>query len=260
VDGSGEIRKSTGAVALPALAVAALAVAQGGPGVSAIGPVRRRLFRRLAGYGAAGHVALTFDDGPAPGSTPRFLDLLSRRGVHATFFMLGSMAAAAPGLAGEIAAAGHEVAVHGWEHRYLTVCGPQAAHHDIARARDTIAGATGQVPRFFRPPYGVLSGSAVVAARRLSLRPLLWTCWGREWIPGATPESVYATVTTALGGGGTILLHDSDAASPPGSAVTALGALPRLLDECARRGLTVGTAAGHGISQAGPAERSPCRT
>ena len=247
--GSGAIRKSTGAVALPALA-AALAVAQGGPGISAIGPVRRRLFRRLAGYGAAGHVALTFDDGPDPRSTPRFLDLLSRRGVRATFFMLGSMAAAAPGLAGEIAAAGHEVAVHGWEHRYLTVRGPRAAHYDIARARDTIAGATGQMPRFYRPPYGVLSGGAVVAARRLSLRPLLWTCWGREWIPGATPESVYATVTTALGGGGTILLHDSGTASPPGAAPAALGALPRLLDECARRGLTVGTAAGHGISRA----------
>jgi peptidoglycan/xylan/chitin deacetylase (PgdA/CDA1 family) len=81
-------------------------VAHGGPGITAIGPVRRRLFRRLAGYGSAGHVALTFDDGPDPRSTPGFLDLLSRRDVQATFFMLGSMVAAAPGLAGETAAAG----------------------------------------------------------------------------------------------------------------------------------------------------------
>jgi peptidoglycan/xylan/chitin deacetylase (PgdA/CDA1 family) len=113
---------------------------------------------------------------------PRFLDLLSRRDVHATFFMLGSMVAAAPGLAGEIAAAGHEIAVHGWDHRYLTLRGPAAACDDIARARDTIAGATGRAPVFFRPPYGVLSGGALLAARRLALRPLLWACWGREWV------------------------------------------------------------------------------
>ncbi|HEY4463828.1 MAG TPA: polysaccharide deacetylase family protein [Streptosporangiaceae bacterium] len=222
-----------------------VAVAHGGPGITAIGPVRRRMFPRLAGYGPGGQVALTFDDGPDPRSTPRFLDLLSRSGVHATFFMLGSMVAAAPGLAGEIAAAGHEIAVHGWDHRYLTLRGPAAAYDDIARARDTIAGATGRVPAFFRPPYGVLSGGALLAARRLTLRPLLWTCWGREWVPGATPGTVYATLLKGLSDGGTVLLHDSDCTSPPGASRAALGALPRLLDECARRGLRPGTAAGH---------------
>ncbi len=236
-----------------------VAVAQGGPGITAIGPVRRRLFRRLAGYGAAGHVALTFDDGPDPRSTPRFLDLLSRRDVRATFFMLGSMAAAAPGMAGEIAAAGHEIAVHGWDHRYLTLRGPVAAYDDIARARDTIADATGRVPAFFRPPYGVLSGGALLAARRLTLRPLLWTCWGREWVPGATPGMVYATLMRDLSGGGTVLLHDSDCTSPPGASRAALDALPRLLDECARRGLSVGTAAEHDAfcDPAGPVRRTP---
>jgi peptidoglycan/xylan/chitin deacetylase (PgdA/CDA1 family) len=232
-----------------------VAVAHGGPGITAIGPVRRRLFRRLAGYGPAGHVALTFDDGPDPRSTPGFLDLLSRRDVHATFFMLGSMVAAAPGLAGEIAAAGHEIAVHGWDHRYLTLRGPAAAYDDIARARDAIAGATGRVPVFFRPPYGVLSGGALLAARRLALRPLLWTCWGREWVPGATAGMVYATLMRDLSGGGTVLLHDSDGTSPPGASRAALGALPRLLDECARRGLRPGTAAEHSAARQ-PASRS----
>ncbi len=238
---------------LAATALATAAVAQGGPGITAIGPVRRRLFPGLAGYGKPGHVALTFDDGPDPRTTPRFLDLLSRRGVRATFFLLGSMAAAAPGLAGEIASAGHEIAVHGWDHRYLTLRGPKAAHEDIARARDTVADITGQEPAWFRPPYGVLSGGAVLAARRLRLRPLLWTCWGREWTAGATPGSVYATLAGGLAGGATVLLHDSDVSSPPGSARAALGALPRLLDECDARGLTAGPAAEHGIRPPGPA-------
>jgi peptidoglycan/xylan/chitin deacetylase (PgdA/CDA1 family) len=57
------------------------------------------------------------------------------------------MVQAAPGLAAEIASAGHEIAVRGWEHRYATVRGPGALHDDLARACDTIAAATGAVPR-----------------------------------------------------------------------------------------------------------------
>jgi len=116
------------------LTAGGLALVQAGPGITALGPVRRSLFPRLSGTGPADHVALTFDDGPDPGSTPRFLDLLAARQVHATFFLLGSMVAKAPGLAAEIAAAGHETGVHGWDHRYLPLRGPQATRDDIRRA------------------------------------------------------------------------------------------------------------------------------
>jgi peptidoglycan/xylan/chitin deacetylase (PgdA/CDA1 family) len=223
---------------------AALAVAQGAPGLTALAPVRRR-FPGLAGAGAADHVALTFDDGPDPRFTPRFLALLAARRVRATFFLLGPMVQAAPQIAAEIAAAGHEIGVHGWDHRYATVRGPRASHDDLARACDTIAAATGTVPRLYRPPYGVLSAGTLIAARRLRLRPVLWSTWGREWAPGATPESVQATLASTLEGGGTVLLHDSGAAAPPGAAANALGALPWLLDECARRALRVGPLAEH---------------
>ncbi len=230
---------------------AALVVAQGAPGLTALAPVRRR-FPGLSGAGAADHVALTFDDGPDPAFTPRFLAVLAARRVHATFFVLGPMVQAAPQLAADIAAAGHEIGVHGWEHRYATVRGPGALHDDLARACDTIATATGAVPRLYRPPYGVLSAGALIAARRLGLRPILWSSWGREWAPGATPESVQATLASTLGGGGTVLLHDSEATAPPGTAGAALGALPWLLDECGRRGLRVGPLAEHPVDGAQP--------
>jgi peptidoglycan/xylan/chitin deacetylase (PgdA/CDA1 family) len=233
------------------LAAAGLAVAHAGPGITALGPVRRALFPRLAGQGTADHVALTFDDGPDPAATPGFLDLLDSRGLHATFFLLGSMVAKAPGLAADIAAAGHEVGVHGWDHRYLVLRGPRSTRDDLARATDIIASASGRVPTLFRPPYGVLSTAALATARTLGLTPVLWTCWGREWAPDSTPESVFAVLTANLAGGATVLLHDSDCTSPPGSARAALGALPMLLDECAGRGLRVGTVGQHGIGQHG---------
>jgi len=130
---------SEGAVpaALAAAAVTAgcLAVAHAGPGVTALASVRRRFFPRLSGQGRADHVALTFDDGPDPAWTPAFLEVLATWKARATFFMLGPMAVQAPGLAAEIAAAGHEVAVHGWAHQYTVLRGPRAVADDLGQGR-----------------------------------------------------------------------------------------------------------------------------
>jgi peptidoglycan/xylan/chitin deacetylase (PgdA/CDA1 family) len=209
--------------------------------------VRRLAFRRLAGQGDAGHVALTFDDGPDPESTPQFVRVLAERDVRATFFMLGCMVEKAPGLAAEIAAAGHEVGVHGFDHRYLTLRGPRATRSDLTRATNLIADVTGTRPTLFRPPYGVLSGAALLTARELGLTPVLWQSWGREWSHGASPQSVLQTLVSGLAGGVTVLLHDSGCTSPAGAWQAGLGALPLLLDECERRGLRVGPLAEHGV-------------
>jgi peptidoglycan-N-acetylglucosamine deacetylase len=93
----------------------------------------------------------------------------------------------------------------------------------------------------------VLSGPALLTARELGLTPVLWSAWGREWTPGATPDSVYATLARDLEGGVTVLLHDSGCTSPPGSWQAGLGALPLLLEHCAAAGLHVGTVGEHGL-------------
>ncbi|TWH69872.1 polysaccharide deacetylase family protein [Micromonospora olivasterospora] len=195
--------------------------------------------------GRPDRVALTFDDGPDPDSTPRFLEVLARHRARATFFLLGARVARYPALVGEIVAEGHEVAVHGWEHRNLLRRGPLATYRDLARARAAITTAAGRPPRFFRPPYGVLTGPALLAGVRLGLEPVLWTCWGRDWTARATPESVFRAVTRGLAGGGTVLLHDSDYAAAPGAWRAGLAALPRVLAECDGRGWTVGPLGPH---------------
>jgi peptidoglycan/xylan/chitin deacetylase (PgdA/CDA1 family) len=226
-------------------ALPALAAAHAAPAVSTFGPLRNRALHRLAGRGRPDHIALTFDDGPDPASTPHFLRLLAERNTRATFFLLGEQAHRSPGLVREITAAGHEIGVHGWLHRPLLLRGPRATYDDVARARDTVAAITGRRPTLFRPPYGVMSTAAHLAARRLGLTPVLWTCWGEDWTARATPESVHRTVTRDLDGGGTILLHDSDCTSAPGAWHSALGALPRILDTCAERGFEVGRLCDH---------------
>lgn len=228
-------------------AAGALAVAHALPAVTSLGPVRRWIFPGLAGVGDPGRVALTFDDGPDPRSTPAFAEVLGEHRVKATFFLLGRMLEAMPRLGGELVEAGHEVAVHGWDHRCALLRGPAATYADIGRARDAVVAATGTVPRWYRPPYGVLTSSALWAARRLGLTPVLWTNWGRDWRSSATPESVLATVTRDLGGGATVLLHDSDCTSAPDSWRATLSALPALLETLAYRGLSPGPLRDHAV-------------
>jgi len=233
-------------------ALGGAALAHAGPGLTALAPVRRRMrgvTPVLTGEGRPGHLALTFDDGPDPASTPRFLAELDRLGWRATFFMLGSLAALAPGLVEEVMSAGHEVALHGHSHVNHLARTPWAVLEDVRRARATIGGITGSAPRWIRPPYGVLSGASVVAARRERLGIVLWSAWGRDWTETASAVSVADEVDrhlalTTPGSGPTVLLHDSDCTSAPGSWRAALGALPVLAERWGGR-YQVGTVSEH---------------
>jgi peptidoglycan/xylan/chitin deacetylase (PgdA/CDA1 family) len=233
-----------------AVVAGGLALAHAAPAVTAIQPLeplRTRLFPGYTGQGDPGRVALTFDDGPDPLSTPRFLKLLEARDVKATFFLLGFMLERDPGLGREIVAAGHEVAVHGYLHRPMVLRTPRQTRDDLSRAYDLIAGATGETPRWYRPPYGIATTSALRTARSLGMAPVLWSSWGLDWRAGATGTSVFDTVTGNLRGGGTILLHDSDCTSTPASWTATLSALPRLLDHCEEQGWKPGPLAVHGV-------------
>ena len=181
--------------------------------------------------------ALTFDDGPHAKGTPSVLEVLAGRQVTATFFLVGEQVARNPGLAREIAAAGHGIALHCHRHRNLLRLTPRQVRDDLARALAAIEDATGLSPTLYRPPYGVLSASALRIARRSGWRTMLWTHWGRDWEARATPESIAARVTDGAGEGSVLLLHDADDYSAPGSWRRTALALPRVLDTLGERGL-----------------------
>jgi Predicted xylanase/chitin deacetylase len=210
------------------------------PSVATIPALHRRVLPRLSGRSARQHVALTFDDGPDPSSTPLFLAELARLDVRATFFLLGTQLAAQPDLGRRLAADGHEVAVHGWAHRPHLLRTPWGVGADITRSYASVRDVTGATPRYWRPPNGVLSGAGLTAALRLRLVPVLWTADGLDWQARATPDSVLGRLTARLGAGGTVLLHDSDVTSAPGSWRAALGALPGLVEHCRGHGWGVG--------------------
>ena len=231
---------------------AVVAAAHIGPAVTWLPGLRRRFFPGLAGTGRPDHIALTFDDGPDPVSTPRFLDVLDVLGVRATFFVLGESVVRYPALARETAERGHELAVHGWTHDRPWLPDPARDTADLTRAVHAVWQVAGRRPRWYRPPYGILTSGRWAAARRSGLRPVLWSTWGRDWTAGATPASVRMTVEADLRGGGTLLLHDSDRLSAAGCWHSALGALPGIVDGCHAAGLSVGPLAEHGTGR--PAE------
>lgn len=229
------------AVTTAGVAAAAHAV----PSLLTIPAVHRKLWPALSGRSAEAHVALTFDDGPDAESTTRFLDELNRLDVHATFFLLGMQLERNSDVAKRMIADGHEVAVHGWAHRPHLLRTPWGVLADLERACELVATVTGEPPRFWRPPNGIVTGGGLAAARRLGLQPVLWTADGQDWRADATGASVTARITKHLTAGGTILLHDSDITSAPGSWRSALAALPALVTHCRERGWWLGPLRDH---------------
>jgi len=181
--------------------------------------------------------ALTFDDGPHPQGTPAVLEILAREGARATFFLVGEQVRRDPTLVAEILAAGHDVALHCDRHRNLLRLAPAQVREDIDRAQAAIEEASSRRVQIYRPPYGVLSGSALRLARARGWRTLLWSDWGRDWEAHATADSIAARVTAHASEGAVLLLHDADHYSAAGSWRRTAAALPQILETLARRGL-----------------------
>lgn len=182
-------------------------------------------------------VALTFDDGPQSDSLDRFLGLLAREGVHATFFLVGEQIAGDPALAREVRDAGHELANHGFAHRNHLLRAPHAVVADIERGAFTIGEATGVHPTMHRPPYGVVAAATCLGAARAGNRLVLWSRWGRDWRRAATPASIAREAAAHVRGGDIVLLHDADRYAVPGSWRNTLAALPRIIDAIRARDL-----------------------
>jgi peptidoglycan/xylan/chitin deacetylase (PgdA/CDA1 family) len=157
--------------------------------------------------GSAGTVALTFDDGPQPGSTDLVLDVLAELRVSATFFCVGKNVLAHPDLVRRIGAEGHAVGSHSFSHPDPEHTALAALGRDYARGHQALVDAIGHDTRLFRPPRGHFAVGSAAVVRRLGLRPWLWTVNPEDWRPGAARPEIERTAGQAVGGD-VVLLHD----------------------------------------------------
>lgn len=92
-------------------------------------------------------------DGAIERQTGIMLNMLERQGVKATFFVLGMLAQYRPELVKEIQHAGHEIALHGQNHRAMFTLSPEEAIDDIRRNYDIVAQITGEKIYGYRAPF-----------------------------------------------------------------------------------------------------------
>lgn len=187
-------------------------------------------------------LVLTFDDGPDPDLTPRVLEVLARHDAGATFFVLLTRARRHPDLIRRTLSAGHEIGLHGPDHRSLPSYPYRAARRRTAAARRELEAITGQPVRWFRPPYGDQSTSSFLAVRRAGLQPVMWSATTWDWKDVSPAERREKALGTAAPGG-IVLAHDgtadvADAAVPASPVVCDTAALlDELLTEWRRRGI-----------------------
>jgi peptidoglycan/xylan/chitin deacetylase (PgdA/CDA1 family) len=168
-------------------------------------------------------VALTFDDGPDPASTPALLDLLARKGVRATFFCIGRQVAEHRELARRITAEGHLIGNHSFAHsRGTNLFGEARLRADLEHAQQEITQAVGRTPEFFRPPMMLTNPQVFRVTRALSLTVAgcAIRCYDRR--DGST-RKVLHRVLRRLRPGVIIALHDGGV--PPERLVDLAGQL-----------------------------------
>jgi peptidoglycan/xylan/chitin deacetylase (PgdA/CDA1 family) len=159
-------------------------------------------------------VALTFDDGPDPHGTPAVLDALAAAGARATFFVLADRVEQHPALAQRVRADGHEVGLHGPDHRRLTAVPRAELTELLGAAKRRVEDVIGCAVNDFRPPFGALTPTTLSVARSCGLDVVMWSVDPDDWRDDAS--AVASRTLVACRPGAIVLLHDTRADDDPG--------------------------------------------
>lgn len=180
-------------------------------------------------------VALTFDDGPNPEATPAILDALGKRGVKATFFILGRHAERWPELVARVAREGHSIGNHGYYHRKLHFKSPAYVRDDLRLGTERIEAVTGRRPALFRAPHGFRSPWVSPIARSLGQRTVGWSLgvWDSDR-PGV--DAIAERTVSGARPGSILLLHDGDGYDPGGDRMQTARAVPIIVDRLLEQG------------------------
>jgi peptidoglycan/xylan/chitin deacetylase (PgdA/CDA1 family) len=215
----------------------------GGPGMSIPRPSPPRSAGSVVAVAPASpEIVLTYDDGPCPVGTPGVLDALAEHGATATFFVLLSRVQRHPGVLREVLAAGHEIALHGIDHRRLSCFTPAETGRRAREGRAELEDITGRRVRWFRPPYGKQNVPQWQQVTSAGLMPVSWAADMSDWHD--VPQAARVRAAMRAGHPGAIVLGHDGFAGPAdgvddGSApdIDRADLCRRVLDACGERGL-----------------------
>lgn len=171
-------------------------------------------------------VALTFDDGPDPRNDPALLEILARHDAAATFFVIGRNARKNGRTLQAIAAAGHEIGNHTWDHTRLISLNDQEQAEEMARTNAVLA-EHGINTQWFRPPFGSYDERTPTLVRAAGMDTVLWTIDSQDY-RDRPPEALEERVISQLTPGAVVLMHSNHA--------NTVLALPRILQRATAAG------------------------
>jgi len=181
----------------------------------------------------SGLVALTYDDGPSPRLTPKFVRALQQLKMReVTFFMIGEHVAAAPGVARMVARAGFQIGNHTWDHPQLPTLSDAGVRWEIRSTARALRRAGLTPRRLVRPPYGAVDRRVREIIRSLDLHVALWTVDPRDWAGGTGPQ-IAARVLAGLRPHEPNVILDHDGVA---NSRNTLAAMPRIVHGVRKRG------------------------
>ncbi|MDO5699242.1 MAG: polysaccharide deacetylase family protein [Dermatophilus congolensis] len=208
------------------------------------------------------HFVPTFDDGPTPVRTPAVMRALAEHDATATFFVLSTSVRANRGLLAELAAAGHEIGLHGTDHRHLSLMSAQEVRESVYAGKSELEDALGTAVRWFRPPYGDQTVSAWRQIEALGMQSVIWSSTSHDWNPFVDNDVRVEKATAALKQGAIVLFHDGHASLPDGAddgpepQLDRYDLVNRVLAGSAERGL-VGRSLGDALAAGGKVVTRP---
>jgi peptidoglycan/xylan/chitin deacetylase (PgdA/CDA1 family) len=184
-------------------------------------------------------LALTFDDGPNPAATPRLLEVLARRNIRATFFLIGDFVRLEPALTREIAAAGHAIGNHTWSHPFLPRHRAAYILDQLTRCNDILESTLAQRVELFRAPHGGRSPAVFRATKQLRLITVQWNLIPGDW-SGETAAHLLAktehgiAINRQRNRGTCVVLHDGGQSALNQPRLPTVRAVEALLDRLPR--------------------------
>jgi peptidoglycan/xylan/chitin deacetylase (PgdA/CDA1 family) len=183
-------------------------------------------------------IALTFDDGPLPGSTDVILGALTAMNVRATFFVIGAHVRRWPDLVRRMHDEGHVVGNHTFNHSHMGLFGRDGYWLDeIRRADDAIERVIGRRPALFRPPMGYKHWHVMNMAADTGHSVVTWSRRAWDVKPTGAPLILQRLVEPSRGGD-ILLLHDgNDPCLRPSDRAGTRDAVRPLIEGLRQRGL-----------------------
>jgi peptidoglycan-N-acetylglucosamine deacetylase len=128
-------------------------------------------------------ITFTFDDGPSSSNTPKLLDILSKYGISAVFFVLGERlkTKTARAIVQRAKREGHIIGNHSFDHTNLRTLSRTQVLEQLKKTEELISECTGSGCDLFRPPYGSTNSTVGDVLKELGYTQVLWSVDTMDW-------------------------------------------------------------------------------